>query len=298
MTSPETPVLSVIVIALTGGRDLARCLEALRSQKNPPPLEVIVPRDDRFREGEFRTLRHPALRIVEVHGSRSFAELRTAGILASRGQIVAITEDQCIPPEGWCANILSLHSQGHAGVGGSVEKQEPDSPLGWAIYFRELGTYMPPVPEGPSATLTDCNVSYKRTALDRVASVWAKEFHEPQVHEALRQSGETLWLSPALLTYQQRTHAFFPALRERYEFGRLFGSLRSAEANKAKRFAWAAGSLVLPAVLLGRVIFSVLRKRRHLSACLLALPYIGLFAGIWSWGELVGYLTGKPGTKQ
>ena len=174
-----------------------------------------------------------------------------------------------------------------------MEKHEPDTSLSWAIYLREFGSYMPPLPEGPAVSLTDCNVTYKRATLDAIADIWADAFHEPQVHAALRARRETLWLSSKLLTYQQRTLQFRPALAERYDFGRLYGSLRVAAAPAWKRLVLIAGSPLLPAWLLARVVFGVLQKRRHMRACLAAFPYLALFATVWAWGEFIGYLTGR-----
>ena len=287
--------LSVIVVILGGGAHVPRCLEALRRQENAPAMEVIVPHDDR--RGEIASLRENFSEVDFVHvpGERSYAELRTAGAKASRGRIVAITEDQCIPPPRWCANIIEAHRAPHAAIGGPVDKQTPDSPLNWAIYLRELGTFMPPMAEGPAHALTDCNVTYKRPALEAIAGVWAHGFHEPEVHAALAKYGESaaLWLSPALLTMQQRTLQLGPALAERYAFGRLYGGLRVAAVAPGKRIALIFLSPLLPFLLVARVVLGVLRKRRHIGACLAALPYITLFAIVWGWGEFVGYVTGR-----
>jgi hypothetical protein len=255
---------------------------------------VIVPHDDSLRELDFLRQRFAEVKFLHFCGQLSYAELRAVGVRASRGRLVAITEDQCIPPRDWCANVIAAHASSHAAIGGPVDKHQPDTPLNWSIYLRELGTYMPPVDEGPSACLTDCNVSYKRAALEAIAAVWRDEFHEQQVHAALRQRGETLWLSPALLTFQQRSMKLVPALRERYAFGRLFGSLHAAAIPAGKRALLITASPLLPALLVARVLWSVLGKRRHVRACLVALPYIVLFATLWTWGELLGYLTGRP----
>jgi len=290
--------LSVVVVVLAGGAHLARCLEALGQQAPASPQEVIVPHDDRLQDaGGFRQ-RFPEVRFLHLAGRHSYAALRAAGVRISRGTLVAITEDQCIPPEKWCANVVFAHACSHAAIGGPVDKRQPDSPLNWALYLRELGTYMPPIREGPSECLTDCNVSYKRAALEMIADVWADKFNEPEVHAALLERGETLWLSPALLTFQQRSMELLPAVKERYEFGRLFGSLRAATASAWKRLLLIAGSPVLPALLLARVIWGVLRKRRHVRACLAALPYLVLFVTAWSCGELMGYVTRRaPATR-
>lgn len=254
-------------------------------------MEVIVPHDDGLLELDSLRRRFPEVRFLRQEGRRSYAGLRAAGVRAARGQIVALTEDQCIPPERWCANIVAAHAQPWGAIGGPVEKYEPDTALAWAIYLRELSSYMPPLPEGPAASLTDCNVSYKRAALAAVGDIWADAFHEPQVHAALQARGEKLWLSTGLVTYQQRTLQLRPALAERYEFGRLYGRLRTAALPGWKRLILIAGSPLLPGLLLLRVVFDVLRKRRHVRACLVALPYLALFATVWAWGELAGYLT-------
>jgi hypothetical protein len=257
-------------------------------------LELIVPHDDTLADAEVFRREYAGVRFLHEPGRRTFAQLRAAGVRASNGSIVAITEDQCIAPEKWCANVLGAHQAPHAAIGGPVEKHEPDTALGWAIYLREFTGYIPPVNDGPSASLTDCNVSYKREVLEAIRDVWAEAFHEPDVHAALRARGETLWLSPALVTLQQRTMPLSAALRERRDFGRLYGSLRTRNLPAMKRWALVIASPLLPLLLTGRVVLAVLRKGRYVGACLRAFPYIALFATVWGWGEMVGYLTGTP----
>jgi len=294
MASSTLPELSVVVVVLGGGRHLVRCLEALGRQTAAPAMEVIVPHDGRLQEVSSLRQSFPDVKFPYVPGRHTYAELRAAGLRASRGRVVAITEDQCVPPERWCANVLEAHASGHGAIGGPVEKYQPDTALNWAIYLREFGTYMPPLEEGPRECLTDCNVSYKRATLEAIADVWSDAFHEPQVHAALRGRGETLWLSPKLLTVQQRSLQLGPAVVERYEFGRLYGALRAAVVSAGKRIALIVGAPLLPALFLMRVWVGVLGKRRHIGACLAASPYLVLLAAAWSWGEFVGYLTGRP----
>ena len=278
-------------MVLTGGDSLRRCLEALQSQMPAEKLEIIVPHTANLEGTDAFRSQFPRVRFLQAPGKASYAALRTTGVRAAGGRIVAITEDQCIPPAHWCANVLTAHHSPHAAVGGPVEKYQPDTALGWAIYLREFTNYIPPVEEGTSPFLTDCNVSYKRAALEAIRSVWADVFHEPNVHAALRQRGETLWLSPALVTLQQRTMPLGVALRERYNFGRLYGSLRVASVPLWKRMLLILASPILPLLFLGRVVLTVLRKGRYVAACLRAFPYLALFSLAWAWGEFVGYLT-------
>lgn len=290
------PELSVVVVALDGGGNVVRCLQALHCQQSAPTMEIIVAIESRLHDpqvaGRFANVKF----VWPSTGRHTFAELRAAGVRASSGEIVAITEDQCIPPLHWCANIIAAHkARPNTAIGGPVDKEGCDTALHWAIYLRELGVgYMPPVQDGPSPQLTDCNVTYKRASLDALRETWNAEFHEPKVHEALQARGDKLWLSPELLTLQQRSFRLGAALRERYEFGRLYGAMRVASVPLLRRLMMAAASAVLPFLLVGRVVFTTLQKGRHRFQCFRALPYLSLFAAVWSWGELLGYLTALP----
>jgi hypothetical protein len=290
----SSPVLSVVVVALDGGENLARCLKALSQQQNPPAMEILVAHDHRLDEPGAWPHRFPQAQFVFCPYPRNYPAMRAAGVRATRGSIVAATEDQCIPPPAWCANIVAAHAaQSAAAIGGPVEKRRPDSLLNWAVYLREFGEYTPPLPEGVSATLTDCNVTYKRAALDAIVDVWRLEFHEPQVHGALLGRGETLWLSAGLHTEQQRSLRLGFALRERYAFGRLFGRLRLCTLGVARRVLLILASPLLPLLLTARVLGRAVRKGKYLGVTLLALPYLLLLSAAWVLGEFVSYLAGK-----
>jgi hypothetical protein len=297
VNSDASPTLSIIVVILGRGAHLERCLETLRQRNGATDAEILVPVDDTHTAEAAMQERFPEAKFVRLSGKRSYAELRSAGARAARGGLIAITEDQCIPPPAWCANVIAAHTAPEAvqrvAIGGPVEKLEPDKAINWAIYLRELGTYMPPVQDGPSHALTDCNVTYKRAALEAIADVWKDAFHEPDVHAALRKNGGELWLSSALLTLQQREMQLGPAIEERYTFGRLYGGLRAASVSTDKRLILILLSPVLPLLLIARVYAGVFGKGRHIGPALRALPYVTLFALVWGWGEFVGYLTGR-----
>jgi len=297
MRQEQSPLeLSVIIVALDGGQNLCRCIQALQSQQAAPAMEIIVAIESRLHQPQMAGQFPQVEFIWPSPGRHTFAELRAAGVRMASGKIVAITEDQCVPPSDWCANVVAAHrARPNTAIGGPVDKQGSDSALNWAIYLRELGVgYMPPVQDGPSLQLTDCNVTYKRAALDQFAEVWRESFHEPKVHEALEVRGDHLWLSSALLTFQQRSFQLGPALRERYEFGRLYGAMRVSNTPRARRLVMAVGASVLPILLVARVFLTAFRKQRHRAQCFRAFFYLSLFACVWSWGELLGYLTAQP----
>src|SRR5262245_23040467 len=134
MTSTSEPTLSVVVIVLGGPGNLTRCLRALQAQHGGA-FEIIVPVDEHFAGERETSDLFPNVRILRTAGRRTYAELRSLGVRAARGRIVALTEDHCIPAPDWCEQIVRAHESPHAAVGGVVEKQADVTALNWAMYF-------------------------------------------------------------------------------------------------------------------------------------------------------------------
>jgi predicted dehydrogenase len=288
------PELSVVVVSLTKRRDyLTRCLTALTQLPVGPRPEIIVPCDKSA--VDLLTLREkfPNVRFLSVDGERTYAELRTIGVREAHGRIVALTEDHCTVDSEWFAQILRAHQAPYAAIGGAVEKKRPDTSLNWALYLADYLRYMNPQPEGATNNLTDCNVTYKRAALEAIVDTWTDEFHEPVVHAALQAGGQSLWLDPKIVVYQQRDVDLKVAVRDRYVFGRLFSSTRAVDFSRAQRFLYALLSLALPAVLVGRVAIHVIRKRRCAAEFVGSLPHLMLVSTVWAGGEFLGYVTGR-----
>jgi hypothetical protein len=296
--STSTPALSVVVVMLGGRAYLCRWLESFTRQAEEQDIEVLVPCDDRLSDVPSLQSQFPMVRFLCAQGQHTYAELRALGVRESRGAIVAITEDHCTPEPGWCRGVLQAQKGSHAAVGGAVCKAGPDTVVNWAIYLADFSRYMNPVPEGPSAYLTDCNVSYKRSALASISEVWADEFHETLVNSALASRGEGLWLTPKIIVGQQRSLSLGAAVRERCAFGRLFASTRVAQVSSIQRAMYASLSWVLPVILVARVLKNVIARRRHLDQFFRVLPALMLLSLIWSFGEFVGYLTGGAPLRQ
>ena len=285
--------ISVVVVSLEGEDGLDRCLKSLIDQKKSENIEILVPCDDRFKSVTALQQKFPEARILKIEGIRTYAELRSAGFLNATASIIALTEDQCIPDPDWCERIMEAHNSSYAAIGGAVDKfqDSTESLLNWAVYFCDYSRYANPVSEGVVRHLTDSNVSYKRDALTLVSQVWKQEFHETVVHGALQQQGKQLWISPRIIVKQQRSMHFGKALRERYAFGRLFGSTRIEKGHLRRRIFFAVFAVFLPVLLTWRITINVFEKKRYRSEFARCLPLIILLNAFWSFGEFVGYLT-------
>jgi hypothetical protein len=207
---------------------------------------------------------------------------------------VAFIEDHCTCAPGWAAALLRAHGERHAAVGGPVDQARDSSHLDWAVYFYDYGRYMPPCTEGPVDQLSGLNMSFARAALDAAGKELADGVHEAGLQVELRRRGHTPYLVPgALVTHRARRTAR-QALGQAYRFARSYAARRMPGTPAPRRAIVALGTLLLPAVLGGRIVAGVLRKRRHRITLLLALPWLCALLVAWSAGEAAGYVTG-PG---
>lgn len=316
--APELSVVAVIVSDTTDGdatvEHLAGCLAALTRQVDPPSLEIIVPYHPPVLGMDLLKSRYPQVRFLAVEtlatppaaggGREHHDELRSHGLLVTRGGIVALVEDHGHPDPHWAARIVAAHRQRYACIGGAIENGI-DAPLNWAVYFCDFARYQNPVPEGPSAYASDANISYKRQALEEVGATWHDSYHERIVNGALMARGETLALSPAVVIYQHRLALHLgSALRERAIWGRSYAATRVRQTPWFRRLSYAALVPLLPLVLLARMARTVFAKGRCRAAFLKAFPLTTMLILAWSWGEALGYMTGRvappamPGTSR
>ena len=293
----SAPVLSVVVVTVYNSDHLARCLDALDRQVDPPDMEVIVTYHDGVGSIEAVKDKHPQARFYRVPGRQTQVSLRAVGVRHARGRIVAITVDHCTPDVGWCGQVIKAHQGPFAAVGGAVEKgNQPDTLSNWAVHLYDYcnyGRYLSPFPEGPAQDLSDCNVSYKSEILSAIAALWKDKFDVSLLNREIVAHGETLWLSPDPVVYQNRDIDFRRALCISFQRGRAFASARSAIPGSRRRLFYLLLSPLLPVILLKRFAANVLTKRSRISIGVRTMPFVATISVLWSLGEFVSYLTGE-----
>lgn len=114
------PLVSVIVCTYRRPEKLAVCLAALDRQTIRDRVEVIVVDDgpdDRTAEVAGRH----SVRLARHERNRGLAAARNTGIAAATAPIVAFTDDDCVPAEGWLEALLVPYASADVvGVGGQV----------------------------------------------------------------------------------------------------------------------------------------------------------------------------------
>ena len=285
--------VSVAVVSICSPVHLERCLRGLEAQEGAPDFDVAVAYDPNIEGMEELAARFPAVKFVVNAGQRTPLELASRAREGAEGDLFLLTEDHCLPSPGLVREMVAAQREGRAVVGGRVEIGPGATATDWAFYFVDFFRYAGPVTDGPSPTLTVCNASYKREQLAALRDSWSDIFHETAINDRLRERFGSLWLSPQSEVTMGRHVSLRDALFERYAFGRLFGCTRIGYVGAGKRVYYALLAPLLPLLLLGRMGGKALQSRVLLRAFLRAFfPLAGMVL-CWSWGEWLGYVTGK-----
>jgi GT2 family glycosyltransferase len=285
--------LSVVIAASNNAASLDRCLASLVDQATPPDHEVIVISNYAESAGPLVEKKYPQIKYLNLPETTTVPELRSRGIAISRGEIVALAEDNVVFEKRWCSEIVKAHAKPYDVIGGAVENASFGRSLDWAVYFYEYGRYMLPGRCGVVDALAGNNVSYKRSVFKKVERMCSRGFFETFVHRELQAQGMPLYMCPSAVVYHQQSYRLREVVAQSYYHGRSFGGMRVSASPIKTRLALILASPMLPLFLPSRIALRVIRKRRNIGALLRSLPYLLLLVGGWSWGELSGYLWGE-----
>jgi glycosyltransferase involved in cell wall biosynthesis len=129
-----TTRVSVVVPTCNRPALLERCLAALEAQDfDPSAFEVIVADDAASPETEQQVRTSAArascrVRYLPISRTHGPAAARNAGWRLAEGEIVAFTDDDCLPDPSWLSTGVAAFESGVAAVSGRVIVPIPDPP--------------------------------------------------------------------------------------------------------------------------------------------------------------------------
>ena len=292
-----TPELSVVVAAPRGGEPLRRCLESLAAQEGlrEGALEVLVALGPHagigFGEEPERALH---VRMVAVaSGSASLPFLHGAGVAASGGNLVAVTEEVATFESDWAASVLEVQKRTRAAaLGGSVRPAEGIAGLDLAVFLCDYAAFLPPFPAGLTAELPGLAAVFTREALVGAGDVAVDGFWKTFHCRSLAHSGRLIHRDPALRVSCGRRLSWFAWARRRFLHGRCYGAMRATNWSASRRILHLLASPAVPFLLFWRVARQAWPRPAFRSRFLAVSPGCLVAQLLWAVGETVGLLFG------
>lgn len=288
--------VTVCVVGICGAKAMARCLAALSEQVDAPEFDVVVVYDPKLGGVTELAERHARVRFIPSDHRSEPAAMAARCLREATGDIVLLTEDHCRPSRNWVRCLHEAHQTGDGeapAIGGSIEIERGARAASWAFCYVDFFRYAKPLPAGRVQHVSVCNVAYKRSALEAVADQWRDKLHETALHGALVERFGPLVMCPEAEVTMLRRVRFGDAIRERYAFGRWFACKRIEQASAAARIKWLMLSPLLPLVLMYRMARVAMGRPRLRGPFFRSIVAVKTLACAWSWGEWIGYLTGK-----
>jgi GT2 family glycosyltransferase len=163
----EPPFVSVVVPARNAARTLADCLRALLRQDYPAERREILVVDNGSTDGTARLIsQFPVIHLAEPRRGPSHA--RNHGIRASRGEIVAFIDADCVATSRWLpALVAGFDAADVAGVAGEVLAYPPHS---WAEYYmaRRRPRWQEAALAAVRPYVVTANVAVRRRVFDEI----------------------------------------------------------------------------------------------------------------------------------
>ena len=101
--------VSVVIVSLLGQPVIGECLRALETQRGDFDIENIVVCFWRNGVPEDIKQAFPRVRLLQPSKRLGIPQLRALGLAEASGDIIAITEDCCVPAENWIEEIVRAH---------------------------------------------------------------------------------------------------------------------------------------------------------------------------------------------
>lgn len=297
METKIRPRLSVIIAAHNGKKELLSCLSPLKEQyslEKPDTCEIIVVGYLNEETKKCIEEKFPMVKALQTSTPLSVPNLRSLGIKASKGDILAMLEDHCVPANDWIQTILSNHQiEQITVVGGAVENNCTARITDWAVYFFEYSTFMNPISKRKTTSLPGNNISYKNFVIQYFEDMLEQNLWESFWHSRLIQKGIFLTTDPDMIVYHNRSFHIMKFWLISFKHGYNYAVAR-LQHSLFRQTLWIVFSTFLPLILTFRVGYCILKKQRHLKEFIASSPIILWFYIGWTLGEIIGTFVRHP----
>ncbi len=290
----QNATITVVVPFVNELTDLRKTLAALERARHTEGIEAIVVARGSSDAMQLVRTAFPWAHGIDMAPGTTIPAMRAAAFEQVTTPFVAVIEDHVAVPTGWAGLMATRARETGSVVGGPVENLATGTLLDRAAFLCEYSHCMPPLPGGRADWLPGNNVVYPAALARRHVEVLRGGSWENDMHDAIKADGGSLVMVPEAVVGHDKHYSLGEYLSQRYLYSRSFAGKRAQQSSLVRRLAYAAGSFVLPPLLLWRIVSRVGSKPAHRSDLAKSLPLIATFVVSWAAGELAGYVAG-PG---
>jgi len=289
---------SVVIPSYNSSSTIRRCLESVTKQNTDFSYEIIVVDSSDDETPDIITQEFPDVKLIHLPEKTLPGKARNIGVKHASGDIVAMTDSDCIVEPGWLAALARVYDEqpGVAGVGGVVGIANPDSFPGTIGYLLEFNEFTIGSSAASKRAVPTCNVSFKRSVFEEYGGFPENFFpgEDTAFTWRLTQGGEVIWLTPEAVVLHHNRQAWAQVHRHLFAVGRSFSASRKFDPSLPGAFLLKYSMLarLIPAIRWWRISGRLLRRDLKLFGLFLAAtPWVA--KGLWLWYK--GFREGLQG---
>jgi GT2 family glycosyltransferase len=285
----------VVIASYNSSATVRECLESLRQQNTRHDFEIIVVDSSPDDTRDLIAREFSEVVLIARENRHYCGEARNLGIEHSRGEIIALTDADCVVDADWIDKIVANHDAPHGVVAGSIANALPSNTVGWAAYFCEFSQWMPVGRERWIDDAPGANITYKAETIAELGSFIEGTYcSDTEFHWRLSAAGQRILFVPEIRVWHRSIDRIGRYLKHEFEHGRFFARVRSRgqRFSTLRRWLYALLFWLIPARLMLRVVTCQLRTPETWLRFLAASPLVAAGLVAWSTGECAGYVRG------
>jgi len=247
---------------MNAAHNIVDCLESIQ-KSTYRSFEVIVV-DGRSQDGTAEIARDMGVRVIEGKAGGRASDCNL-GIVEARGEIIVLTDDDCVVDEHWLERIVESFSDPRVGISGGPDltylpgTTNVGLAAGYIHYFyRSLAS------ETGTDAVIGCNSAYRKKALAEVGSFdeGYPGAEDTSLHRRIMDQGYTMRPHRQAIVYHKRRADFRTLVKRYWTYGWHMGLAhrRNPRAFKERSkhiYALLGGLLALLLLVAASVIFPV-----------------------------------------
>jgi len=219
----DPPMISVVVCSYNAERTMEPCLHSLQNLPYPN-YEVIVVNDgstDRTLEIA-RRYEGGRIRVIDQK-NMGLSAARNVGIAASRGEIVAFTDSDCVVDPDWLTYLAYKFQAGFVAVGGPNFPPPEDSLVPSAVAVSPGGPTHVLLNDDVAEHIPGCNMAFRKSALEEINgfdALFSAAGDDVDLCWRLQNAGYAIGFSPAAMVWHFRRNTVRAYLKQQMGYGK------------------------------------------------------------------------------
>lgn len=221
---PENPpMFSVVVCSYNADRTMEPCLQSLQDMPYPN-YEVIVVNDgstDRTLEIA-RRYEGGRIRIVDQR-NMGLSAARNVGIEASRGDIVAYTDSDCVVDPDWLTYLAYKFRDGFQAVGGPNFPPPEDALVPSVVAVSPGGPTHVLLNDDVAEHVPGCNMAFRKSVLEEISGfdvLYTAAGDDVDLCWRLQNAGYPIGFSPVAMVWHFRRNTVSAYLKQQMGYGK------------------------------------------------------------------------------